>query len=62
MATITELVNAIKGYVDNPTIGREILANQIKRTIKQICQKENNLHQDLVHLVEGAIDRVIGNL
>ncbi|PKY58251.1 hypothetical protein RhiirA4_480003 [Rhizophagus irregularis] len=62
MATITELVNAIKGYVDNPTIGREILANQIKRAIRQICRKENNLHQDLVYLAEGAMDRDIGNL
>ena len=45
---ITKLANAIDDYVDNLTIGKEILADQIKRTIRQIHQKENNLHQDLV--------------
>ena len=40
MATITELANAIDSYVNNPTTGREILADQIKRTIRQIRQKK----------------------
>ncbi|PKC52635.1 hypothetical protein RhiirA1_403028, partial [Rhizophagus irregularis] len=48
MATITELANAIDGYLNNTTIGREILADQIKRATRQIRRKENNLHQDLV--------------
>ena len=48
MATITELANAIDGYVNNLTTGREILADQIKRATRQIRRKENNLHQDLV--------------
>ncbi|GET64345.1 hypothetical protein GLOIN_2v1778046 [Rhizophagus irregularis DAOM 181602=DAOM 197198] len=48
MATITELANAIDGYLNNTTIGREILADQIKKATRQICRKENNLHQDLV--------------
>ena len=43
MTTITKLANIIDGYVDNPITDREILANQIKRAIRQICQKENNL-------------------
>jgi hypothetical protein len=34
--------------VDNPTTSREILADQIKRATRQIRQKENNLHQDIV--------------
>src|SRR5215469_16081883 len=29
-------------------MGRDILIDQIKRAIRQICRKENNLHQDLV--------------
>jgi len=44
MATITELANAIDGYLNNTTIGREILADQIKRATRQIRRKENNLH------------------
>ncbi|GBC39960.1 hypothetical protein GLOIN_2v1778046 [Rhizophagus irregularis DAOM 181602=DAOM 197198] len=48
MATITELANAIDGYLNNTTIGREILADQIKRATRQIRRKENNWHQDLV--------------
>jgi hypothetical protein len=48
MTTITELANAIDGYLNNTTIGREILADQIKRATKSIRQKENNLQQDLV--------------
>ncbi|EXX67388.1 hypothetical protein GLOIN_2v1778046 [Rhizophagus irregularis DAOM 181602=DAOM 197198] len=48
MATITELANAIDGYLNNTTISREILADQIKRATRQIHRKENNLHQDLV--------------
>ncbi|GBC11098.1 hypothetical protein GLOIN_2v1778046 [Rhizophagus irregularis DAOM 181602=DAOM 197198] len=48
MATITELANAIDGYVDNRATTRDILIDQIKRITKQICRKENNLHQDLV--------------
>ncbi len=49
MAIITELVNAIDGYVDNRTTSRDILIDQIKRATRQIRRKENNLHQDLVH-------------
>ncbi|EXX64607.1 hypothetical protein GLOIN_2v1778046 [Rhizophagus irregularis DAOM 181602=DAOM 197198] len=48
MATITELANAIDGYVDNRATTRDILIDQIKRATRQIRQKENNLHQDLV--------------
>ena len=48
MATIIELANAIDGYVENRTMARDILIDQIKRTTRQIRQKENNLHQDLV--------------
>ena len=47
MATITELANAIDGYLDNLTTGREILVDQIKRTTRQIRQKENNLQRDI---------------
>src|SRR4051794_30656333 len=49
MATITELANAIDGYVDNRATPRDILIDQIKRATRQIRRKENNLHQDLVH-------------
>ena len=48
MATITELANAIDGYVNNRTTARNILIDQIKRATRQIRRKENNLHQDLV--------------
>ena len=48
MATITELANAIDGFVDNPTTARAIIAKQVKGTTRQIRQKENNLHQDLI--------------
>ncbi|PKB96188.1 hypothetical protein RhiirA5_435290 [Rhizophagus irregularis] len=48
MATITELANAIDGYVDNRATTRDILIDQIKRATRQIRRKENNLHQDLV--------------
>ena len=47
MATITELANAIDGFLDN-TADRVIMSDQIKRVTRQIRQKENNLHQDLV--------------
>ncbi|PKK74069.1 hypothetical protein RhiirC2_775243 [Rhizophagus irregularis] len=47
MATIAELANAIDGFVDNTTLAREILANQIKRSTGQIRIKNNNLHRDL---------------
>ncbi len=43
MATITELANAIEGYVNNRAITRDILIDQIKRATRQIHQKENNL-------------------
>jgi chromosome segregation ATPase len=49
MATITELANAIDGYVDNRATARDILINQIKSVTRQIRRKENNLHQDLVY-------------
>ncbi len=48
MATITELANAIDGYLDNRATARDILIDQIKRTTRQIRQKENNLHQDII--------------
>ena len=48
MATITELANAIDGFLDNRAIHIDILSDQIKRTTRQIRRKENNLHQDLV--------------
>ncbi|RGB34391.1 hypothetical protein C1646_760589 [Rhizophagus diaphanus] len=47
MAIITELANAIDGFLDN-TADRVIMSDQIKRATRQIRQKENNLHQDLV--------------
>ncbi|GBB95907.1 hypothetical protein RclHR1_02640021 [Rhizophagus clarus] len=48
MAIITEVANAIDGYMENRTTVRDILIDQIKRTTRQVCQKENNLYQDLV--------------
>src|SRR6266480_1904781 len=48
MATITELANAINGFLDNRAIHIDILSDQIKRTTRQIRRKEYNLHQDLV--------------
>src|SRR6266496_3041435 len=48
MATITELANAINGYLDNRATARDIPIDQIKRATRQIWRKENNLHQDLV--------------
>src|SRR5437762_369086 len=48
MATITELANAIDGFLDNRAIHIDILSDQIKRTTRQIRRKENNLHQDLI--------------
>src|SRR6266542_753968 len=47
MATITELANAIDGFLDN-TADRVIMSDQIKRATRQIRRKENNLHQDLI--------------
>ena len=47
MATITELANAIDGFLDN-TADRIIMTDQIKRATRQIRRKENNLHQDLI--------------
>src|SRR4051812_14273423 len=48
MSTITELANAIDGFVDNTTTSRAILINQIKGATRQIRIKHNNLHQDLI--------------
>ena len=48
MTTISELANAIDGYVDNRTTAREILIDQIKRVTRQVRRKDNNLQQDLV--------------
>src|SRR3954454_21385256 len=48
MTTITELANAIDGFLNNRAIHIDILSDQIKRTTRQIRRKENNLHQDLV--------------
>ena len=36
MATITELANAIDGYMDNRITARDILIDQIKRATGQI--------------------------
>src|SRR5438045_2978902 len=36
MATITELANAIDGYVENRTTARDILIDQIKRATRQV--------------------------
>ena len=47
IATITELANAIEGYVDNRATTRDILIDQIKRATRQIRRKENNLQQDI---------------
>src|SRR6266496_949158 len=47
MATITELANAIEGYVDNRATTRDIFIDQIKRATRQIRRKENNLQQDI---------------
>jgi len=47
MATITELANAIDGFLENRTTARDILIDQIKRATRQIRRKENNLHLDL---------------
>ena len=47
IATITELANAIDGFLDN-TADRIIMLDQIKRATRQIRRKENNLHQDLI--------------
>src|SRR6266496_3258610 len=47
MATITELANAIEGYVNNRATTRDILIDQIKRATRQIRQKENNLQRDI---------------
>ena len=43
MATITELANAIDGYLDNRATARDILIDQIKRATRQIRRKEHNL-------------------
>ncbi|CAG8782807.1 16269_t:CDS:1, partial [Acaulospora morrowiae] len=43
MSTIVKLADTIDGYLDNPKTNREILSNQIKRVIRQIRRKNNNL-------------------
>ncbi|GBC01017.1 hypothetical protein RclHR1_04030012 [Rhizophagus clarus] len=48
MANITELANAIDGYMENRTTTRDILIDQIKRATRQVCRKENILHQALI--------------
>ncbi len=47
MTTITELANVIENYVNNRATTRDILIDQIKRTTRQIRQKENNLQQNI---------------
>ncbi len=44
IAIITELANAIDGYMDNKTTAKDILIDQIKRVTRQIRWKKNNLH------------------
>ncbi|PKC56161.1 hypothetical protein RhiirA1_446632 [Rhizophagus irregularis] len=58
MATITELANAIDGYVDNRATTRDILIDQIKKATRQIRRKENNLHQNLVCRIANVIDNL----
>ncbi|PKB94289.1 hypothetical protein RhiirA5_439134, partial [Rhizophagus irregularis] len=48
MATITELANAIDGYLENETTHRAILVDQIKRSTRQLRRRDNNLQQDLI--------------
>ncbi|GBC07750.1 hypothetical protein RclHR1_07680004 [Rhizophagus clarus] len=48
IANITELANAIDGYVKNRTTTRNILIDQIKRATRQVRRKENILYQDLI--------------
>jgi len=43
MATITELANAIDGFVNNRVTHIDIISDQIKRTTRQIHQKYNAL-------------------
>ncbi|RIB14267.1 hypothetical protein C2G38_2040322 [Gigaspora rosea] len=47
MGTIAELADAIDRSLDNTTICRTILANQIKRSTRAIRRKYTNLQQDL---------------
>ena len=49
MATIIELMNAIDGFVDNATTTRAILANQVKRSTRQIRRKYADLQRDLIN-------------
>ena len=42
------MIFLLTGYMKNRTTARKILINQIKRITRQICQKENNLHQNLI--------------
>ncbi|PKY23337.1 hypothetical protein RhiirB3_387127 [Rhizophagus irregularis] len=48
MATITELANAIDGYLENETTHRTILIDQIKRSTRQLRRRDNNLQQNLI--------------
>ncbi|RGB29796.1 hypothetical protein C1646_766148 [Rhizophagus diaphanus] len=56
MATITELANAIDGYVENRITARDILIDQIKRAIRQA---ERDLAIKRRDLAEGVMDRVV---
>ncbi|GBC04249.1 hypothetical protein RclHR1_05590004 [Rhizophagus clarus] len=56
MANITELANAIDGYVENRTTARDILIDQIKRVTRSVRQKENILHQDLIREQKRCYD------
>ncbi|RIB04723.1 hypothetical protein C2G38_2221521 [Gigaspora rosea] len=49
MATIAELADAIDRSLNDTTICKTILSNQIKRSTRQICRKYTNLQQDLVN-------------
>ena len=57
MATISELANAIDGYLDNRVTARDILIDQIKRATRQIRQKENNLHQEQRRRYDAEAER-----
>ncbi|GBB88673.1 hypothetical protein RclHR1_15220014 [Rhizophagus clarus] len=58
MATITELANAIDGYVENRTTARDILIDQIKRMIRQA--KEKNSRQIILALQNNPLNMAEG--
>ncbi|RGB33234.1 hypothetical protein C1646_761954 [Rhizophagus diaphanus] len=55
MATITELANAIDGYVENRTTVRDILIDQIKRAIRQNVRQYNRKANPYWYIATGKI-------